>query len=116
AKLKLLGIEDAYIADSLLEKYPDLLKQGMWGVVELANTKEGVTLNQFKPMQASVDLELYKKARKEFTSEEWRALMLTSMGYAPEAFSEEEQIWILCRLLPLVQKNLHMMELAPKGT
>ncbi|NLU43254.1 MAG: BREX system Lon protease-like protein BrxL, partial [Firmicutes bacterium] len=33
AKLKLLGIEDAYIADSLLEKYPDLLKQGMWGVV-----------------------------------------------------------------------------------
>ncbi|MCX6042573.1 MAG: hypothetical protein NTV69_15745, partial [Caldilinea sp.] len=27
-----------------------------------------------------------------------------------------EQTWLLCRLLPLVQKNMHMMELAPKGT
>ena len=47
---------------------------------------------------------------------EWRALMLTSMGYNPQAFTEEEQILLLCRLLPLAQKNMHMMELAPKGT
>ena len=42
--------------------------------------------------------------------------MLTSMGYSPAAFTEDEQLLLLCRLLPLVQKSMHMMELAPKGT
>jgi len=116
AKMKLLGIEDAYIPDGLIEKYPDLLMQGMWGVVELVNTEEGVTVSAFKPMQASVNLALFKQARRSLTLDEWRALLLTSMGYNPDAFSEDEKIFLLCRLLPLVQKNLHLMELAPKGT
>src|SRR3990172_2880669 len=34
AQLKLLQISDALIADGIVDKYPDLLKQGMWGVVE----------------------------------------------------------------------------------
>jgi ATP-dependent Lon protease len=67
-------------------------------------------------MQASVNLQLYKNARKEFSLEEWLALMLTSMGYNAQIFSEDEQLLLICRLLPLVQKNMHMMELAPKGT
>ena len=116
AKMSLLGIGDAHIADSLVQQYPDLLNQGMWGVVELINTQEGVAISTFRPMQASVNLKLYKEARQEFTLAEWRALMLVSMGYSPQAFTEEEQIWLLCRLLPLAQKNMHMMELAPKGT
>jgi ATP-dependent Lon protease len=116
AKMSLLGIGDAYIADTLVQQYPDLLNQGMWGVVELLNTQDGVTISHFRPMQASVNLRLYKEARHEFTLAEWQALMLTSMGYNPCAFTQEEQLWLLCRLLPLVQKNMHMMELAPKGT
>lgn len=115
-KMSLLGISDAVIGDTLAGKYPDLLKQGMWGVVQLINTQEGVAIDSFKPMQASVNLQMYKEARKEFSLAEWRALILTSMGYNPEAFTEEEQTWMLCRLLPLVQKNMHLMELAPKGT
>lgn len=116
ANMKLLGISDAFISDGLVEQYPDLLNQGMWGVVELASTQEGVTILSFKPMQATVNLRLYKEARREFALEEWRSLMLISMGYNPQAFSETEQMWLLCRLLPLAQKNMHMMELAPKGT
>jgi ATP-dependent Lon protease len=116
AKMSLLGISDAFISDGIVESYPDLLNQGMWGVVEIANTKEGVALNSFRPMQATVNLELYKEARREFTLQEWRALILASMGYNAEVFSETEQMLLVCRLLPLVQKNMHMMELAPKGT
>lgn len=116
AKMSLLGIGDAYIPDNIVDRHPDLLKQGMWGVVELANTEEGVALSSFKPMQATVNLNLYKEARREFGLREWRDLMLTSMGYNPDFFSEEEQMLLLCRLLPLVQKNMHLMELAPKGT
>lgn len=116
AKLTLLGINDGVIGEGLIESYPDLLQQGMWGVVELINTQEGVTLNNFRPMQATINLKLYKEARHHFTLYEWRELMLMSMGYNPDAFTPDEQLLLLCRLLPLVQKNMHMMELAPKGT
>lgn len=116
AKLSLLGIGDAYIGDEIVKRFPDLLKQGMWGIVELVNSPEGVAIVSFHPMQASVNRELFKEARREFTVSEWRSLMLLSMGYAPDAFSEQEQTILLCRLLPLVQKNMHLIELAPKGT
>jgi ATP-dependent Lon protease len=117
ANMKLLGIPDAFINDGLIEQYPELLKQGMWGVVELMNPKDGgVVVSSFRPMQASVNLRLYEDARRQFSLHEWRALMLTSMGYNADAFSEDEQLLLLCRLLPLVQKNMHLMELAPKGT
>jgi ATP-dependent Lon protease len=115
-KMTLLGIGDALIGETLAQNYPELLKQGMWGVVQLISTKEGVAIDGFKPMQASLNLDLYKEARKEFTLSEWRSIMLISMGYNPLAFSEEAQTLMLCRLLPLVEKNMHLMELAPKGT
>jgi ATP-dependent Lon protease len=116
AKMSLLGIGDALINDGLIDANPELLKQGMWGVVELMNTQDGIVLNSFKPMQAHVNLALFKDARRQFSLSEWRSLMLISMGYHPDAFNEEEQLMLLCRLLPLVQKNMHLMELAPKGT
>jgi ATP-dependent Lon protease len=116
ASLSLIGIEDAYIPDEIVEKNKDLLKQGMWGVIEIVKTDEGVAITSFKPMQANVNLNLYKEARRSFKFSEWRALMLSSLGYNHESFTEDQQILLLCRLLPLVQKNMHIMELAPKGT
>lgn len=116
AKLPLLGIGDAFISDNLVEQFPDLLKHGMWGVVEIVNTTEGVVLNSFRPMQAALNLKLFKEARRQFTLDEWRNLMMVSMGYHPGAFTEDEHLILLYRLLPLVQKNMHMLELAPKGT
>lgn len=116
AQLSLLGLEDVYISDEAIRQHPDLLRQGMWGVTELVHTSSGVAMQGFKPMQASVNLDLFKKARTEFTLMEWRHLLMLSMGYSPEAFSEAEQLILLTRLLPLVQKSMHLMELAPKGT
>lgn len=116
AKLSLLGINDAFIPDEIVRSHPALLKEGMWGVTELVNTDEGVSVARFKPMQATVNLELYKSARAHFTADEWRALMLLSMGYNPDAYSLDGQLLMLARLLPLVQKNMTLAELAPKGT
>ncbi len=116
AALSLLQISDAQISDSLVNQYPDLLNQGLWGVVDLVNTSGGPAVAGFKPMQAVVDLNLYKEARCQFSLSEWRSLLLNSMGYNPHSFSEEEQTLLLCRLLPVVQKNMHLIELAPKGT
>jgi len=116
AKLTLLQIFDGLIGDGIVEKYQDLLSYGMWGVAELMNTSAGVEVVSFKPMQAIFNLDLYKKARQEFTLKEWMHLLLTSMGYNSLIFTEDEQLYLLCRLLPLVQKSMHLIELAPKGT
>jgi len=116
ARLALLGIDEAAISNELLNQYPDLLRQGLWGVTEVSQLSDGPAILSFKPMQASVNLDLFKEARKAFNLEEWRSLLLITMGYVPSAFTEEEQTLLLCRLLPLVQKNMHLMELAPKGT
>jgi ATP-dependent Lon protease len=116
AKLSLLGIGDAFIPEETVSKYPDLLQQGMWGVVELVSTDDGALITSFKPMQAIVNLQLFKDTRVHFSLFEWRSLLLSSVGYNAESFSDEEQGLLLCRLLPLVQKNMHLMELAPKGT
>lgn len=115
-KMPLIGILQAHVSEDLTHRYPELLKSGMWGIVQLINTPDGVVVADFKPMQSQVDLFLWKETRKSFSLQEWRALLLMSMGYAPEAFSENEQSLLLCRLLPLVQKNMHLIELAPKGT
>ena len=117
AKLPVLGFNDCIIPDAIIEENENLLKQGMWGIVDLASAKGGgIQIVGFEPMQASVNLAAYQEKRKEFSADEWREMMLVSCGYNPTAYNIEQQIWILCRLLPLVQKNMHLMELAPKGT
>ena len=117
AKLPVLGFHDLFIPDAILEENENLLKQGMWGIVELASAQDGgAQIVGFEPMQASVNLAAYREKRHQFSDDEWREMMLVSCGYNPSAYTVAEQIWILCRLLPLVQKNMHLMELAPKGT
>lgn len=117
AKLPVLGFNDCLIPDAIIEENENLLKQGMWGIVDLATAKGGgIQIIGFEPMQASVNLAAFKEKRRQFSHDEWRELMLVSCGYNPAAYNVAQQIWILCRLLPLVQKNMHLMELAPKGT
>ena len=116
AQIPALGFRDCWISDAVVENNEALLKQGMWGIVDLLSSKEGVKVAGFAPMQATVDLKQYQDKRASFSDEEWRELMLSSCGYEPAAYNVRQQIWVLCRLLPLVQKGLHLMELAPKGT
>jgi len=116
AQLNLIGLSDVFISDETISQFPDLLRQGLWGVAELVHTSSGVAIQSFKPMQATVNIDLFKKARSEFSLHEWIHILLNSMGYDPDAFKESEQLILLCRLLPLVQKSMHLMELAPKGT
>lgn len=116
AKMNLLGISNAQIGQDILDANKDLLRQGMWGVVELTLLEDGITVLSFRPMQASVDLGLFKEARRQFSLDEWRQLMLRSMGYNPAAFTPHQQSLLLCRLIPLVQKSAHLVELAPKAT
>lgn len=116
ANLPLLGIQQAHVAASLLDTYPDLMRQGMWGIASIEQTDQGPVVAGFKPMQASVDLNLFKEARSQFSTDEWITLLLDSMGLNADLLDRDQRLMMLARLLPIVQKAMHLIELAPKGT
>ncbi|MFN5862307.1 MAG: BREX system Lon protease-like protein BrxL, partial [Pseudanabaena sp.] len=112
--------ENCRIGVDLVERYENLLRQGLWGKISLSMQSDGIVeVIDFDPFQCSeINLTEYAKARSQFTTEQWRDLMFCSMGFNPElaAYSTTAKSWVLARLLPLVESNYHIMELAPKGT
>ena len=120
ARIPALKLETCQISTDLIQRNEMLLRQGIWGKISLAMRSDGVIeVIDFDPFQCSrIDLTEYAKARSHFTTEQWRDLMLCSMGCNPEhpSYTPQAKTWILARLLPLVEPNFHMMELAPKGT
>lgn len=119
----------------------DLIKGNeTWGMVELGyrspddfdisfeheqksskakNSKDGkIKLESFKNFcPYKIDLDNYKEARKEFSTEEWIDIILGAVDYNANGYTGEEQrLTMLTRLLPFVEKRLNLIELAPKGT
>ncbi len=120
AKIPVLNLNDCSISTDLIERHEMLLRQGVWGKISVGLLSDGTPeIIDFDPFQcSSVDLEAYANCRAQFSVEEWRDLLFCSMGYNPDHpnYSPEAKIWILSRLLALVESNYHVMELAPKGT
>ncbi|MEI7768850.1 MAG: BREX system Lon protease-like protein BrxL [Chloroflexales bacterium] len=114
----------AGVENHIIENFPLLLGAGVWGVGKLqyyppdGARKEGqICMVDFRPMQnARLDLDLYCECRSQFSLDEWRDLLIASMGYNPEAYNATQQMHMLTRLIPLVQERVNMIELAPKGT
>jgi ATP-dependent Lon protease len=125
-RIPCLDEERAGIEQHIVENYPLLLGSGVWGVGKLEYQPPDdsrrmpvgrVQMIDFRPMQAgTIDLELFCEQRQHFTLAEWRDLLVSSMGYNPEFYSPEQQMWLLTRLIPLVQERVNLIELAPKGT
>lgn len=115
-----LGLECS-ITDELLEKYENLLRQGLWGLVKLQYVSSGlegyVTVVGFTPFQiAKLDMKAFMDGRKEFTTEEWIDVLISTIGFNPEVLPWRKKLIILTRLIPLVEPNVNMMELGPRNT
>lgn len=99
-----------------------------WGVVELGyripndEARPKITgkikltdFSNFCPY--STELEFFKDVREEFSTEQWIDIILGAVDYNAGGYENEEQkVAMLMRLLPFVEKNLNIIELAPKGT
>lgn len=111
-----------FIKDEILENHKSLLLGNVWGSGTLTlrqseNDENEIWMEDFKPMQtAIVDVDYFIEQRKYFTLEQWREMLVRSMGYNPEAYSPKQQLWLITRLIPLVQPRVNLVELAPKGT
>lgn len=113
------------LPDSPLEVDPDLPNRspgvlyGQWGTLELRydlGTKR-VYIQQFIPFQAHLrNLSHYQQGRKAFTEEEWVVFLLGSVGISAAHLSSRLRLLYLARLAPLVEPNLHVMELGPRQT
>ena len=61
-------------------------------------------------------LDTLKRGRHDFTTEEWKRVLLRSVGLEPAALSERAQQVALVRMVPFVERNYNMVELGPRGT
>lgn len=119
-----LGLSDVQINEHLVSKHPKLLGGGVWAIIDLeyhpdnAGTPHSLFgIESFKPIQVSqLDLDAIKEKRRQFSRDEWRDLLLHSMGYEPSAFTEREKMLFLVRCLPLCETNYNSVELGPRGT
>ncbi len=124
-KIPCLDDNRAAIESYIIDKYKLLLSGGVWGVGrleyqppdEVERTPGQVHMVDFRPMQAAnIDIDLFCEHRKHFTVEEWRDLLVSSMGYNPAFYSPEMLMLLITRLIPIVQERVNLVELAPKGT
>jgi ATP-dependent Lon protease len=134
-----LSGKDTIIEDAVWQTCKDDLVRGheTWGMVEIGyrspddcdmdfskNTVKGanrgkIKLTAFKTFcPYTIDLEYYKDMRREFSMAEWIDIILGAVDYNAAGYlgDEEKKLTMLTRLLPFVEKNLNLIELAPKGT
>lgn len=122
-----IGYKETYISMEVWERCSaDLLRsEEAWGILELGylypseDKKDGrIQLLSFKDFcPYAVDLEEFKDAREMFTLEEWIDIVLGAVDYNPLGYeSSTQKLAVLKRLLPFVEKNLNLIELAPPGT
>lgn len=121
-----LGLRNVPIDhDEMVIDNPRLLSGGIWCIVTfdyahiVDNNRD---INPFKitrltPIQMPfVDVEYYISQRKNFTKDEWIALMLRSTGIEPDSLSRRSRMLLLARMMPLVENNVNLCELGPRST
>jgi ATP-dependent Lon protease len=123
ARVPAINDDKVRVPANLLEEHPGLLLGGLWGTVQIHFRPEidaaaPNELVSFTPFQVGPpELKGYKDQRQHFTSEEWLGLMMQSAGYSPAAFPERRhRLLLLSRLVPLVERNVNLVELGPRQT
>ncbi len=118
-----LGIRGVIVESSTIKAHPKLLVGGVWCIcdIEYFHTEDQRfvpwILGSIKPIQLSkFDVEQYLDSRRGFTTDEWIDLLIQSIGFNPELFSQRGKFFQLVRLVPFVERNYNLVELGPKGT
>ena len=126
AELPSLAIKDVRVDDELVKQHERMLTDGFYAEVTLsydasiALEKNGrpFAIEGLRAIQLSrADLlDAFYRGRRSLTSEEWRWLLLRSVGLEPEALAERAQLVALARMAPFVERNYNLVELGPRGT
>ena len=126
AELPSLQLNDIHISSDLVNEHQRMLTGGFYAEVTLeyisalAQQQGGqpFRVEAIRPIQMSTHdaLGTLIAGRKNFTLEQWRSLLLRSVGFASERFTEREQDILLLRMVPFVVNNYNAVEIGPRGT
>lgn len=126
ASLPSLRLNDVRVSPSLVNEHERMLTGGFYAEVTLnydaaiAQESNGrpfgvETLREIQLSKRDV-LDTLAEARKEFTTQEWKELLLRSTGIEASGLSERQKDAILLRMVPFVERNYNLVELGPRGT
>ncbi|WP_027460748.1 BREX system Lon protease-like protein BrxL [Deinococcus murrayi] len=125
-ELPSLQLRDVRVSPELVQEHERMLTGGFYAEVELeydaviAAEKNGRPFGvaSLRPIQLSKRSALAEMARGRaaFSTEEWKALLLRSVGFEPGALSERARDVLLLRMVPFVERNYNAVELGPRGT
>ncbi len=126
AELPSLQLNDVHISAELVDAHQRMLTGGFYAevtleyIAALAQQQGGqpFRVEAIRPIQMSTHDALgeFVAGRKQFTLEQWRDLLLRSVGFAPERFTARQQDILLLRMVPFVVNNYNAVELGPRGT
>lgn len=126
AELPSLQLSDIHISDELVNEHDRMLTGGFYAEVTLEyiaalgreSGGQPFRVESVRPIQMSTRdaLDTFIAGRSKFSLEEWRALLLRSVGFEPEQFSARHQDILLARMVPFVVTNYNAVELGPRGT
>jgi len=121
-----LQVARVHIGEEWLRRYERLLTGGIWAVVDLEydpvltdarGSIRPFVIRQVRPIQlAGVGLDEVREKRAMLSRDEWRDLILRSVGLEPSALTERMRMLYLLRLLPFVERNYNLVELGPRNT
>src|SRR5205823_1550201 len=58
----------------------------------------------------------FTEGRAQFTLDQWRDLLLRSVGFEPSRLNRRQQDILIARMVPFVVTNYNAVELGPRGT
>lgn len=126
AELPSLQIKDVHIAPQLVNEHDRMLTGGFYAevtleyIAALAHDQGGspFRIESIRPIQMSTRdaLDTFIAGRTEFTLDQWRDLLLRSVGFEPSRLTRRQQDIMLARMVPFVVNNYNAVELGPRGT
>ena len=126
ATLPSLRLNDVRISPEFVSNHQRMLTGGFYAEVQLSydtivaseQDANPFGIDSLRPIQLSKRgvLEDLATARQEFTTQQWKHLMLRSIGFEPASLHPRAQDILLLRMIPFLDRNYNMVELGPRGT
>lgn len=126
AELPSLQLNDIHISAALVDEHQRMLTGGFYAevtleyIAALASEQGGqpFRVEAIRPIQMSTRdaLGTFIEGRSAFTLEQWRDLLLRSVGFEPSRLEARQQDVLIARMVPFVVRNYNAVELGPRGT
>ena len=126
AELPSLQLNGIHISDQLVNEHDRMLTGGFYAevtleyIAQLARESGGqpFRIDSVRPIQMSTRdaRDTFVAGRAHFSLDQWRDLLLRSVGFEPSRFSVREQDILIARMVPFVVPNYNAVELGPRGT